>query len=292
MAFERGVEQRISIITYDGQTPTQPTTPAVTLSLDGGAFAPAANSLTHIADGASTLLLTAAETDCAALLVRVTSDNLEPHVSAYYFEAAYTAARADHLDADISTRSTLTAQQVWEYAERTLTSIAAVGAAVWAYATRTITGFTGDAADDIAALAAGGRIILSGPETAITVTGDGACIQPRTADITVTRDDDTQIQMQWAGANITDYTIYMTVRPTPTSTSTDDTDATFQVAAALTTPAEGVFTFTIGKTETDECEVNRAYWYDVAAFAPGGEQTTLLKARFVVSGDVTRRTTP
>ena len=98
MAFQRAVQQRVTLITYDGQTPTQPTTPVVTLSLDGGAFAPATNALTHIADGASTLLLTAAETDCAALLVRVTSDNLEPHVYAFYFEAAWTSTRAGYLD--------------------------------------------------------------------------------------------------------------------------------------------------------------------------------------------------
>lgn len=98
MAFERGVEQRISIITYDGQTPTQPTTPAVTLSLDGAAYVPATNALTHISDGSSTLILTAAETNCDALIVRVTSDNLEPHNYTFYFEGSYTSTRAELID--------------------------------------------------------------------------------------------------------------------------------------------------------------------------------------------------
>lgn len=49
------------------------------------------------------------------------------------------------LDAAISTRSTLTAQQVWEYATRTLSSFGTLIADLWSYATRALTdkaGFT------------------------------------------------------------------------------------------------------------------------------------------------------
>lgn len=49
-----------------------------------------------------------------------------------------------NLDAQVSTRSTLTAQQVWEYSARTLTSfgnlVADTAAAVWAVLTSTLTG--------------------------------------------------------------------------------------------------------------------------------------------------------
>ena len=98
MAFQRATEQRVSLITYDGQVPTAPTTPVVTLSQNGAVFTPATNALTNISGGSNTLILTTAETDCDALIVRVTSDNLEPHVYAFYFEAAWTSARAGYLD--------------------------------------------------------------------------------------------------------------------------------------------------------------------------------------------------
>lgn len=52
-------------------------------------------------------------------------------------------ARLNNLDAAISTRSTLTAQQVWEYATRTVSSLGTLVADIWAYATRTLSDKTG-----------------------------------------------------------------------------------------------------------------------------------------------------
>lgn len=56
-----------------------------------------------------------------------------------------TSTRIGYLDASISSRSTLTAQQVWEYASRTLSSlgtlVADVATAVWGATTRTLSAF-------------------------------------------------------------------------------------------------------------------------------------------------------
>ncbi len=52
-------------------------------------------------------------------------------------------ARFDNLDAKISTRSTLTAQGVWEYATRTVTGFGTLVSDIWSAAVRTITDKTG-----------------------------------------------------------------------------------------------------------------------------------------------------
>jgi hypothetical protein len=57
-------------------------------------------------------------------------------------------ARIANLDAAVSTRSTLTAQQVWEYATRTLSSFGTLVANVWANAMRTLTAGTRDSQID------------------------------------------------------------------------------------------------------------------------------------------------
>lgn len=56
-----------------------------------------------------------------------------------------TPTKSGYLDAAITSRSTLTAQQVWEYATRTLSSFGTLAADVWTNATRSLTdkaGFT------------------------------------------------------------------------------------------------------------------------------------------------------
>jgi hypothetical protein len=136
--------------------------------------------------------------------------------------------------------------------------------------------------------AASGNITLSAQSTDITVDA-GEAISGSGA-ISVVRDDDNSLQITWADHDITGYSIYLTVRPTEHSSSTDDTDAVFQVLAALTTPGSGIFTFGIGKTQTDECDVDRQYRYDIQAISAAGAITTLLKGPFTVTGDVTRRT--
>lgn len=52
------------------------------------------------------------------------------------------AALLDNLDATISSRSTLTAQQVWEYGTRTLSSFGTLIADIWASVSRTLTAGT------------------------------------------------------------------------------------------------------------------------------------------------------
>ncbi|MDD3729396.1 MAG: hypothetical protein PHH50_03770, partial [Candidatus Pacebacteria bacterium] len=136
---------------------------------------------------------------------------------------------------------------------------------------------------------ASGNITLSAQTTSLTVTG-GECIG-EDASIAVVRDDDNSLQITWEDHDITGYTIYLTVRPDQYSTSADDTDALFQVEAALTTPEDGVFTFAVGKAETDQCEVEATLRYDIQAISDTGAITTLLRGNFTVTGDVTRRTT-
>lgn len=47
----------------------------------------------------------------------------------------------ENIDATISSRSTLTAQQVWEYTTRTLTSFGTLVTDIWGHSTRTLTSF-------------------------------------------------------------------------------------------------------------------------------------------------------
>jgi hypothetical protein len=51
------------------------------------------------------------------------------------------AAKLDNLDATISSRSTLTASDVWGHASRTLTSFGTLVSDIWGYSTRTLTSF-------------------------------------------------------------------------------------------------------------------------------------------------------
>ena len=98
MAFTQGVAQTVHITTLDGADPVAPTNPAVTVSLDGGAtFEAPDNAAVTTAYGFS-LELSAAETARDMVLVRVSADNADAQVVAFYFEDAYTAQRAANLD--------------------------------------------------------------------------------------------------------------------------------------------------------------------------------------------------
>lgn len=57
-------------------------------------------------------------------------------------------SRLNNLDATISSRSTLTAQNVWEYATRTVTSFGTLVSDIWSNVTRTVTGGTIDTNND------------------------------------------------------------------------------------------------------------------------------------------------
>ena len=78
------------------------------------------------------------------LVLRAYVDELETRLT------AERAIKLDNLNATISSRSTLTAQQVWEYATRTLTSIGAIVADIWSYATRKLTSRNIATGEDIA----------------------------------------------------------------------------------------------------------------------------------------------
>ncbi|HOV50180.1 MAG TPA: hypothetical protein PLZ61_02445 [Candidatus Cryosericum sp.] len=98
MAFTQGVAQLVHITTLDGADPVAPTNAVVTVSLDGGAtFEATDNPAVTTAYGVS-LELSAAETARNMVLVRVTADNADAQVVAFYFEDAYTAQRAENLD--------------------------------------------------------------------------------------------------------------------------------------------------------------------------------------------------
>jgi hypothetical protein len=97
MAFTQGVAQTIhvgTVVSTDHLTPTAPTTPVVTVSLDGGATFEATDNAAAATLYGISLVLSAAETARAAVLVRVTSANCDPVVSAFYFEDNWTVERA------------------------------------------------------------------------------------------------------------------------------------------------------------------------------------------------------
>ena len=105
MAFQQGVAQTIhvtTVVTTDHLTPTAPGTPVVTVSEDGGAsFGASDNTAATTLYGIS-LVLSATETNRAAVGVRVTSANCDPAVAWFYFEDSYTAAKAAFLDAAVT----------------------------------------------------------------------------------------------------------------------------------------------------------------------------------------------
>ena len=313
MALQKGVAQTIGIICYDGETPTAPADLAAEVSTDEGAFGAADNAPTSVGDGLVTLLLSATEMDGDVITVKLTSSNLEDQMAVYLTEADWTATEAGRIDATVSSRSTLTAAQVWAYGTRTLTTfgtlVADTAAAVWAAVTRTLTAFDFEVETEVDADALADALIAAGVASEtfisrllarrisiadfdISLTAGGQLVDDDGA-ISVVRDDDTTIAVVWEDQDITDYVIYMTVRPTRTSTDTDDTGATFQIIATITDAAAGEFEFTIGHEQTAECDLapERTYWYDMQAITSDGAIKTLIIGQFSVLGDVTRRRT-
>lgn len=98
MAFQKGVAQTIQIICYDSETPTDPTSPVVTVAKDTGSFTAATNSPTVVTPGRVVITLTATEMNADAIAVKVSSDNLEDQIALFYTEADYTATRAGRID--------------------------------------------------------------------------------------------------------------------------------------------------------------------------------------------------
>ena len=75
----------------------------------------------------------------------ILGNRLDVAVSSRASAADYTSARAaklDNLDATVSSRSTLTATDVWNHTTRTLTSFGTLVSDIWSHSTRTLTAFS------------------------------------------------------------------------------------------------------------------------------------------------------
>jgi len=227
-------------------------------------FDPASDTVAHVTLVDTTTTNTDMRgTDSAALAETALSNTV------------WTNAKAAFLDGAISG----VAAAVWDKLTSALTTAGSIG--------KLIVDYLDAAISDIPA--GSGSIILSASSRTITIEG-GEAVNGN-GDIEITRDDDTDIRFTWSDEDITGCTIYLTVRENMSSTSADDDDAVFQVVADLTTPESGIFTFSIGKDETDAADIDTRYWYDIQSIDENGKVTTILKkVRLTVSGDVTRRT--
>lgn len=102
----------------------------------------------HIQAGAIDAATFAADAISAAAISTLAAEKICDSVWAEPTPGAYGVGTAGYrvgtnLDAAVSSRSTLTAQQVWEYANRTLTSFGTLIADIWASVSRTLTDKTG-----------------------------------------------------------------------------------------------------------------------------------------------------
>jgi hypothetical protein len=277
MAFQQGIAQTVHVATLDGAEPTAPTSPVVTVSLDNGAtFEAPDNAATTAAYGVA-LVLSAAETARDLVLVRVASDNCDTALREVYFEADWTAAKANNLDAAVSSRSTLTAQQVWEYGTRTLSSygtlVADIVTAVWAAATRTLTQAIG-----ATTITCGGTNIVDGDLEVEVPRGDSYSLV-----VTVTDDDDAAIDL----SGYDEHTF--SVKADAYRDDDDDTNVLFQATGSLSGDDNNVLTFAITPTQTELG--TRDQWYDCDIECRNTEGTsvrTVIRGRYRTTYDVTR----
>lgn len=130
VAFGYGIAQTVAITCYDGETPTAPTNPVATVSVDGGAFGAADNS-PSVVGPVLFLTLSATEMTGAVVVVKVASDNLADHYGGPYYPGGdYTAARAGYLDklniaGALALEATLTAIKGAGWSDETLAAIMA-----------------------------------------------------------------------------------------------------------------------------------------------------------------------
>lgn len=78
------------------------TLPTVTVSKDGGAFAAASDTPTHIAGGVHELTLTASEMNADVVAVKFVAASCVTVVEKFYPEADYTAVRAGYINASLT----------------------------------------------------------------------------------------------------------------------------------------------------------------------------------------------
>lgn len=218
--------------------------------------------------------------------------------------------RLANLDATVSSRSTLTAADVWAYATRTLTSISALTAAIidaiWdeLLSGHTVAGSAGKALSDAGSAgdpwsAAVRTLTQSAAQVAATVAG---------SEITVYRGDTWSISLTGLGA-ITGYTdVWFTVKDSPTQL---DSEALLQVSqtvglerlngAAVALPyavtdaslvvdndSAGNITVTVAAVASASIAEGANRCYDVQWKTATGAIHTLTVETFNVNGDVTR----
>jgi len=277
MAFQQGIAQTVHIATLNGAEPTAPTNPVVTLSLDNGAtFEAPDNAATTQAYGVS-LVLSAAETARDIVLVMVESDNCDTPLREVYFEADWTAAKATNLDAAVSSRSTLTAAQVWAYSTRTLTGfgslVADIAVAVWAATVRTLTQSIG----------------------AVTITSGGTNLVDGLLRVEVPRGDSyslvlTVMDTDGVAIDLSTYdTFTYTVKATEYRSDATDDNKLFQATGSLSGAGNNVVTFALTPAQTELGDL--AVWYDCDVEASDTLRTavrTVLVGRYRSTLDVTR----
>ena len=229
-----------------------------------------------------------------------TLDNLDVAISTRAPSGEYDNEMA-HLDADVSA----VPGNVWEHDTRELTEEIDVGISesdkddvadrVWGHTTRSLnvpipTEISSHDRDLIAAAVGEfARLRLLIADRTLEVKAPMQIADGR-GNLRLVRGDDIVLPFEWGATDVTDHTIYMTVRP-HTGSDVDPTDdtATFQVVADITEGITGKFEFSISRNETEKCTPETEYWYDVQSVAPDGSITTLIIATLTVVGDVTRR---
>lgn len=242
--------------------------------------------------------------------IKAKTDNLpaSPAATGDAMTLANNAVSAAVVAADAVTElqsglSTLTAQQVWEYVTRELTSASGGGATaqeVWEYATRTLTDI------DLSGVELDATEIWNHPTrtlTAATVAGPGAEIDG--ADITLHRGDTFSVTLTGLG-DLTERTgLWLTAK---LKASYADSEALFQIeetdgltiingnaaedtdgAIVVTDAATGALTVTLAATETAKLPAVKGAVWDVQ-MAVDEVVTTLAVGELTVTADVTRAT--
>ncbi len=88
--------------------------------------------------------------------------------------------------------------------------------------------------------------------------------------------------------DLTGGTVFFTVNSN--NSPSDDSSASIEKdITSFSAPTSGVATFTLSSTDTNITPGN--YWYDCQFVSPSGVVTSLKKQKFVVTSDITRRTT-
>jgi hypothetical protein len=130
----------------DHISPKTGLSPTVQISKNGGAFASPSGAVTEIGNGWYRVAGNATDTNTLGVLtLRATATGADPCDVVYEVVAfdPHDAAGLGltRIDAAITTRSTLTAADVWGHATRSLTTFGTLIADIWSHSTRSLTTF-------------------------------------------------------------------------------------------------------------------------------------------------------